>query len=177
MTKTPKIIHQVWIGEPAPDFILEAMDTVKNLNRDFEYKLWDNETIKELELEDILEKASKPAFAANIIRIRALKKYGGLYIDADTECIWPLKEWFHSYQEYPLSSNFIQDQFPDVGIIIAKPNIDYHMAEVDYDLQCPIGFYWQRLSPHLIPKSEVGRNGSVLKDLRLNSWVEKDKKD
>ena len=169
----PKIIHQIWIGETPPDFIQEAMDNLRDMNPDFEYMRWGNEAIQEFNLEKEAQLAKYPAFMANIIRLRALEKYGGIYVDADTECLQSLNDWFQLYQKYPLYSNFINDVFPDMAIIIAKPGIDYYMAEVDYDLQGPMGFYWQRMRPHIIPESEVGKNGTILKDLRLNSWVKK----
>jgi hypothetical protein len=167
----PKIIHQIWIGEEAPNFIQEATATVKNLNPDFEYMFWGNEAIEEFGLKDEFEMAKEIAFFTNVLRIKILEKFGGVYIDADTKCVQPLNDWFQKYQNYPLSSIFVNNIFPDNGIIVAKPEIDYYLALVDYNLQGPISFYWQRLQPHKIPREEVGIDGEYLQDLKLNSWI------
>jgi mannosyltransferase OCH1-like enzyme len=91
-----KIIHQIWIGDnPVPQ---EWMDTVKAFadKYGYEYKLWKN--VDDLGIDDIagLRKvynafAKQPAGRADIIRILALYKYGGVYIDADSVIVKPEK--------------------------------------------------------------------------------------
>jgi hypothetical protein len=92
----PKIIHQIWIGDAArPD---EWMDTVKDFAReyDYEYKVWGD--VKELGLDEIPGLAAvykgfghELAGRADIIRLLALYKYGGIYIDADSVIMKPEK--------------------------------------------------------------------------------------
>lgn len=92
----PKIIHQIWIGKaPRPD---EWMDTVKVFAKTYgyEYKLWDD--VEGLNIDDF--PAVKTVYKrfghelagkADIIRMLALYKYGGVYIDADTVVMKPEK--------------------------------------------------------------------------------------
>ena len=92
----PKIIHQIWIGKnPRP---VEWMDTVKDFAEKYGYKymLWDS--VSELGIDDIpglrsiYNKFSKElAGCADIIRLLALYKYGGIYIDADSVIMKPEK--------------------------------------------------------------------------------------
>jgi mannosyltransferase OCH1-like enzyme len=167
----PKIIHQIWVGDEPPEFIKEAMHGVKKLNPDFEYMFWGNEAIEEFHLEKEFKEATEFAFFSNVLRIKILEKFGGVYIDADVICKQPIDTWFQKYQEHDLYSVHNRDIYPDNGIIIAKPNLDYFLALVDYDLKGPIGFYWQRLRPRKLPLAEIGPDGTVLQDLQLNSWV------
>jgi len=86
-----KIIHQIWIGDnPVPQ---EWMDTVKAFadKHGYEYKLWGDNSINELDanvipgLRELYDKfADQPAGRADILRILALYKHGGIYIDADS---------------------------------------------------------------------------------------------
>lgn len=94
----PKIIHQIWLGaNPMPD---EWIDTIKDFAKRFgyEYKLWTEDNIKGLDMKSIPEVYSlynKPGFEmagkADIIRLFALYKYGGIYIDADSVIMKPAK--------------------------------------------------------------------------------------
>lgn len=94
----PKIIHQIWIGNaPRPN---EWIDTVKDFATKYGYKymLWNERNIKELGLKDIpalhdIYKgfAHELAGRADIIRLLALYKYGGVYIDADSVIMKPEK--------------------------------------------------------------------------------------
>jgi hypothetical protein len=142
------------------------------MNKSFEHRLWTNEHLKEFGLKDILNEVLAPSFAANIFRLKILEKYGGIYIDADCQAVSPLDGWYQKYEKYPLSSIYIKNKNPDVGVIIAEPDIDYSIVLNDYKPIEPIGFYWQRMKPHMITEEEVGRQGTILKDLRMNTWVE-----
>jgi hypothetical protein len=94
----PKIIHQIWIGKAhRPD---EWMDTVKDFAKAHEYKymLWDDGDIDKLDIDSIPGiKAIYKGFGhelagkADIIRMLALYKYGGVYIDSDTVIMKPEK--------------------------------------------------------------------------------------
>lgn len=95
----PKIIHQIWLGKnPRPDL---WMDTMRDFCSEYgyEYKLWTEDTVKrDLSFRDIpgLEElnasfGTELAGQADIIRLLALYKYGGLYIDADSVMMKPAK--------------------------------------------------------------------------------------
>jgi len=166
----PKIIHQIWIGEE-PEMIVEARKTVKELNPDFTYMFWDESNTAEFFTKKDEENSTHIAHLCNVIKVNIISKYGGIYIDADVICLVPLEEWFCKYKNKRLSSYFIQDTYPETGVIIAEPKINFYLALVDYIPNAPMVFYWQRMKPSCIPESEVGKNGTILKDLRLNSWT------
>lgn len=93
----PKIIHQIWIGKKEiPLEYIKFSEMWKELYPEFQYILWDNDRVKKeqekLIINDKVEyynDDSYPmAFKTDILRYEIIKKYGGVYIDMDTE---PLK--------------------------------------------------------------------------------------
>jgi mannosyltransferase OCH1-like enzyme len=95
--KIPKIIHQIWIGpKKAPDF----MHTWKDNHPEYEYILWDEERIKKdmyplanQHLYDLYDFEGSNVWngKSNLLRIEIMKKYGGIYADADCISLRPLE--------------------------------------------------------------------------------------
>lgn len=92
----PKILHQIWIGPKSPPTIL--MKTWEDKHPDFEYILWTEDELlrREMELTCIyqIDTINEINGKADIIRWEILKKYGGVFVDADTICIEPIDEYF-----------------------------------------------------------------------------------
>lgn len=96
-----KIIHQIWIGDKSkkPE---KLMHTWKELHRDWEYILWDEEKIDALGLSNKKQYDLSPTFAgkSDIARYEILYKFGGFFIDADSICLKKIPDSF-------LNCNFI----------------------------------------------------------------------
>lgn len=91
----PKIIHQIWIGpNQRPQ---KWLDTWKEKNPDWEYRLWTDDNLPLLENQRQFALMSHYSGKADILRYELLYRYGGFYIDADSECIRPLSESFLHY--------------------------------------------------------------------------------
>ena len=96
--KIPKIIHQIWIGQkPRPTALL---DTCKNLNPTWEYRLWTEDNlpkdfINKAHIEQIAKYQTNypEASQSNIMRYELLYRYGGFFVDADSEFINPLDDF------------------------------------------------------------------------------------
>ena len=89
----PKIIHQIWLGDKKlPKNCIPWMKSWKNFNPDWEYKLWNEDNIKTLNIKnfDVYSKKINPGYRSDILRYIILKKFGGLYTDTDFECLKPL---------------------------------------------------------------------------------------
>ena len=85
----PRIIHQVWVGDnPLPPVFQHFIELWKEFHPEWEYMFWDNESVKTLEVNKILRKAQHNSAKSNAIRAEVIMKFGGVYIDLDTE---PLK--------------------------------------------------------------------------------------
>lgn len=131
----PKTIHQIWMGKnPIPK---KCIDSWKTKNPDFKHILWDEEMIRNEHLinEDIFNKYADIEYKgskmyhgmADVARVEILNKYGGVYVDADTECTQPIakaefmkSDFFAGYQQdkiHPIGKKLVA-----TGVIGSMPN-------------------------------------------------------
>lgn len=88
----PKIIHYCWLsGDPYPEKIQNCINSWEKLKSDYQFVLWDwkkcqDEGIINYWVQEAFEK-KKYAFASDYIRLYAIYKYGGIYLDTDVEII------------------------------------------------------------------------------------------
>lgn len=96
--KIPKIIHQIWIGSGQRPKAL--MDTCRDMNPSWNYRLWTEENLPDdfINQKHIISMAlNQPNYPeagqSDIMRYEILYRYGGFFIDADTEFIMPLEDY------------------------------------------------------------------------------------
>lgn len=87
----PKIIHYCWFGSSSiPNEMNQYINTWKNILHNYTYMLW-NEKNFDLEQAPIFVKEAyehkKYAFVADYVRLYALYKYGGIYLDTDVKLL------------------------------------------------------------------------------------------
>ena len=171
----PKIIHQIWVGNEIPEDILENTKQIQELNPEFEYRLYRNEIVYEFNMENI--KFTKIAFLVDILRLKILQKYGGIYIDCDVIPQKPLIEYFNknnNFIDYHIYIDFIKDTWPSGSVIISDKNIHINGIEKNFTYDRPISsLLYNYLKPKPLYCKDVGIDGEYLKDLRMNSWVPK----
>lgn len=89
----PAHLHQIWIGpSQAP---MRWMRTWRDAHPDWEYTLWDERAIKRLRLQNVklfrrLCDIGRFDGASDVVRAEVLLRHGGVYVDADSECLRPL---------------------------------------------------------------------------------------
>lgn len=89
----PKIIHYIWFGSnPYPDKVRYCMESWKRHLPDYEFQLWNEETfdVKAFSFTREAYEAGKFAFVSDFVRIYALAKKGGIYLDTDIEVLQDL---------------------------------------------------------------------------------------
>ena len=96
----PKKIFQTWENNTPPFKMSQAMESWKQKNPTWEYKLFTSEErvefIKNNFSKDVLDAyytLIPPAFKADLWRYCVLFIEGGVYVDADMICDTPLDEW------------------------------------------------------------------------------------
>lgn len=90
--KIPKIIHQIWIGsKKRPE---KWMQSCKDMNPTWEYRLWTEKELADEEFKNQNKINEMPLVhgKSDIIRYELLHKYGGFFIDADSEAIKALDD-------------------------------------------------------------------------------------
>lgn len=85
----PKVIQQIWIGDRRPP--RELMASWADLNPAWEYKLWDNAA--KWENQALIDAIPELHGKTDIMRYELLWREGGVYVDADSDCILPLEDF------------------------------------------------------------------------------------
>ena len=88
MNKIPKKIHYCWFGgNPLPKETVEYIKSWKKYCPDYEIIEWNESNFdinRNLYIKQAYE-AKKYAFVSDYVRVFALYKYGGIYLDTDVE--------------------------------------------------------------------------------------------
>ena len=120
--KIPKIIHHIWLGSPLPKKYLEFINTWKTKNPEWEFILWDEKKLEDLDMinKNLYLKLKNYGAKSDVARLEILYKMGGIYLDTDFEC-------FKKIDEDLLINDFIAgtvfNSFPELanGFLAAKP--------------------------------------------------------
>ncbi len=95
----PKIVHYIWFGgNPFPEKIQQCIESWKKYLSDYEFILW-NESSFDVNSVLFTKQAyanKKWAFVSDYVRVYALNKYGGWYLDTDIEVLKPLERFENS---------------------------------------------------------------------------------
>ncbi|MBV8060049.1 MAG: hypothetical protein JO126_08185 [Alphaproteobacteria bacterium] len=93
----PRKIHVVWVGDEAkrPNSWIE---TWRVNHPDWEFRLWSNKDLADRHWRaqkqiDIYKNEGQWAGVADLMRYEILYEYGGVYVDADSECLRQLDDW------------------------------------------------------------------------------------
>lgn len=99
-TVVPKVIHQIWLGpKRPPQFFLKFRDSWLKRHPEWEYRLWTDADVAKMDfdLKDLYEQSNNYGEKSDILRCEILLKYGGVYVDADFECLKPFDEIVSKY--------------------------------------------------------------------------------
>ena len=142
----PKIIHYCWFGKsPLPELAFECIESWKKFCPEYEVIRWDESNF-DLEYNDYVREAyeaKKWAFVTDVVRLYALVKYGGIYMDTDVEVLKPLDEFL----QCEAFSGFESDTNIPTGIMASEKgqklfiellsqydNINFVKEDGSYDL-------------------------------------------
>lgn len=93
MQKIPKIIHYCWFGgNPKPQLVLNCIESWKKYCPDFEIREWNEQSFDINAVQYVKEayEAKKWAFVSDYVRLYALNKFGGVYLDTDVQLYKPI---------------------------------------------------------------------------------------
>jgi mannosyltransferase OCH1-like enzyme/predicted O-methyltransferase YrrM len=91
--KIPRILHQVWLGgAPLDSVARDWQRKLRELHPAWEYRLWTDETIRQLPIAELLPLCRSPSSASNVVRLAAIAIFGGVYLDCDCEPLRPLND-------------------------------------------------------------------------------------
>ena len=159
----PKRLHIVWVG-PRPFPHQPYLDAWRSLHKDWTVSYWTEDDLisERLECQPIVDQIGHQAGKVNLIRLELLARYGGVYVDADTE---PLK----SLDTLPVPpdadswamtsrNNFVQN-----AIMAA---VEGHSVFTDLVAKAPVE--WERLRGRRVQFTEVFGAHYITKPLRAH---------
>jgi mannosyltransferase OCH1-like enzyme len=129
----PKKIHQIWLGSPFPDKYKKWANTWRDMNPDWEYRLWTEGDLDELNIINRSLYASMSNYGpkSDFLRYHILNQFGGLYVDTDFECLKPFDEL--SYAEFITGIGYPMKPELYVGLIGSIPHhpiTEYLVSEI-----------------------------------------------
>lgn len=129
----PKIIHYCWFGRgEMPQLAKDCIASWQKYMPDWEYKLWseDNFDVASNPYTQEAYDAKKFAFVTDYVRLFALKKYGGVYMDTDVEILKPLDDLLNltAFTGYEGSKH----KPPVTGLMASEPNGVWVSEQLDY---------------------------------------------
>lgn len=135
----PKIIHCVWFGKgEMNDRAKHCIETWKKVLPDYEIMKWTEDNF-DVNYNDFTKQSyenKKYAFTSDVVRLWALDKFGGIYMDTDVEVYKSLDEFLSD----PAFSGFEDINYPvtatlgaEKGNPVIKMMLDYYNS-VDFKL-------------------------------------------
>lgn len=77
-----------------PEDVARMVETVRAMNPDFQHTVWSEESLNVIGLDvpALIAQHDLPnlACASSFLRLELLKRFGGIYLDTDCECLKPL---------------------------------------------------------------------------------------
>lgn len=117
----PKVIHYCWFGgNPLPEMAIKCIESWKKYCPEYKIIEWNEKNFDINSCEYVREayESKKYAFVSDVVRLYAISKYGGIYMDTDVEVIKPLD----SILKYKAVSGFeAEDRIP-TGLMACEAN-------------------------------------------------------
>jgi inositol phosphorylceramide mannosyltransferase catalytic subunit len=91
----PRILHQIWIGpRPLPAEYRKYRQTWRAAHPAWEFRHWGEREIAALGLRNarLMARVATESERSDLVRYELLHRFGGVYVDADFECLKPLDE-------------------------------------------------------------------------------------
>jgi mannosyltransferase OCH1-like enzyme len=86
----PLVFHQIWLGEAPFPYAVER-ESWHRFHPKWQHRLWTERDLPgDLELAEAANQLRQPAERADILRLELLHRHGGVYLDADFECLKPI---------------------------------------------------------------------------------------
>ncbi|MEE0922374.1 MAG: glycosyltransferase [Paludibacteraceae bacterium] len=154
----PKIIHYCWFGRgEMPDLVKTCIASWHTHMPDWEYRSWNEENFDIASSPDYVQEAyaaKKYAFVSDYVRLWALEREGGLYMDVDFEVYKPFDDLMEPYDAFAGYEGSKRNPVM-MGVIAAKAHhpwiqdmlLTYHQrsfiqADSSYDMTPNTGYFF-----------------------------------
>jgi len=91
LLSVPRVIHRVWLGDaPLPERLREYGESWVAHHPSWEHRLWTDDDIRVMPFAGAVARGEWLAERSDLLRYELLWHFGGLYVDADMECLKPI---------------------------------------------------------------------------------------
>ncbi len=137
----PKIVHYCWFGGEKPAYAKNIIEGWRRLLTDWQFIEW-NESNTDLQCCPFVKEAYEKgiyAFVADYVRVDALIRYGGVYLDADMELLKPLDalldcDMFLGYESESYFSTGIIGTLPENELLKSLRELYQDIPHFEYPL-------------------------------------------
>lgn len=165
----PKIIHYCWFGRgEMPTLAKKCIASWKKFCPDYELRLWNEDSFDVNSHPFVKEayEARKFAFVTDYVRLWALVKEGGIYMDTDVEVLKPLDEFLH----HPAFSGFESAEIVPTGIMASEKGGMWAKKQLShYDGR---HFLKEDGTPDLTPNTKIITESMVAEGFVLNNEIQ-----
>lgn len=89
--RIPQVVHRVWLGgHKMPRELVEYGQTWRQHHPGWKFRLWRDRDLRRLVPSDAVARARHHVELSDLLRFEVLRRYGGVYVDTDFECLRPL---------------------------------------------------------------------------------------
>ena len=100
----PKVIHYCWFGKgQMPELVQDCVTSWHTHMPDWKYQLWNEDNFDVSTAPQYVQEAyaaKKYAFVSDFVRLWALEREGGLYMDVDFEVYKPFDDLMEQYEAF-----------------------------------------------------------------------------
>jgi hypothetical protein len=130
----PKIIHYCWFGRgEMPQLAKDCIASWHKYMPDWEYRLWneDNFDVNQIPYTSEAYEAKKFAFVSDYVRLWALYKNGGLYMDVDFKVYKSFDELIIKWRAFAGFEGSKRSPLM-MGVVASCPNGEWIKEQLDY---------------------------------------------
>lgn len=156
----PKVVYQSWYTKTFHPAVQEKLEKMKAMNPDYEFRLYTDDEIDEFvntefpgEIADCYNRLNIIVAKVDFWRYLILYKYGGVYLDIDSEILKPLHELIHEDDSAILSAEQNEFKFVQWALIFSKG----HPI-----LKRTIDFIVENISKNLFPNDICKMTGPIV---------------
>jgi mannosyltransferase OCH1-like enzyme len=147
MQKIPKSINFIWVGNAKmPEKYQRNISEWAAMYSDYKIVVWDDVMIDQHKIipDELLEEYHSnqlhPTYKADLARYNIIHRYGGIYIDADFEC---LKRMPDSFLEFEFLGGIQNNGEVAIGFFAASPECELLTDAIE---RLPINIEYRRLA-------------------------------
>ncbi|MGI8439959.1 MAG: glycosyltransferase family 32 protein [Thermoleophilaceae bacterium] len=127
----PRIVHRIWLGpNPMPEEHAAYGESWAHHHPAWEMRLWTDEDLPGLST-PLLERARNLVERADILRIELLRRFGGVYVDTDFECLRPIDPLLENVGIFAARVNEERINNAILGSTAGHPAWDRVLATID----------------------------------------------